>query len=50
MTEFEIRNELEALRREGNSPRATLWDQRRILKRKRELWALLAELESDNAD
>ena len=42
MTESEIRTELEALRREGNSPRATLWDQRRILKRRRELHALLA--------
>ena len=29
---------------------ATLWDQRRILKRRRRLHALLAELEGDNAD
>lgn len=49
MNEYEIRSELEALRREGNSPKSTLWDQRRILKRRRELYALLAELERDNA-
>ena len=50
MTTDEIRAELEDLRIAGNSPRSTLWDQRRILKRRRELHALLAELEGDNAD
>ena len=50
MNEHEIRDQLEALRREGNSPKATLWDQRRILKRRRELHALLAELEREHAD
>lgn len=48
MTTDEIRAELEDLRREGNSPRSTLWDQRRIYRRRRELFAQLelAELET----
>ena len=46
MTTDEIRAELEDLRREGNNPRVTLWQMRRIYRRRRELFAQLAELET----
>lgn len=46
MTTDEIRAELEDLRIAGNSPRSTLWDQRRILKQRAALFALLDELET----
>lgn len=47
MTPDDIRAELEELRRASNSPKATLFDQRRILKRKRELYALLETMEGE---
>ena len=41
-----IRAELETLRIAGNSPKVGLYDMRRIYRRRAELFALLAELET----
>ncbi|MCB0246545.1 MAG: hypothetical protein KDI12_24235 [Anaerolineae bacterium] len=46
MTTDEIRAELEDLRIAGNSPKVGLFDMRRIYRRRRELFAQLAELET----
>lgn len=45
-TRDDILTELEILRCEGNNPRVTLWQMRRIYRRRAALFAQLAQLET----